>query len=331
MKIKHLLTLTLICLFALSTNAQKRFILENKGSVVNTRIFDSLDSAVAALQNDDILYIPGGNFGLPSNGMVIDKNSVSIIGAGHNPDSTIATGRTYLTGGIIVNGDNISISGIYLLGNINVDGITSNPIITGFLLKNSNVGSVTLNNDVSNQPETELSSISNNIIRGSIVGGYTSSAFISHNIIAHQIIYFNGSNVSFSYNIFLKTSGYLFATINGATFYKDILILGTSLSASSNNTFNYCSISITNPSIYFTVGTNVFNNTTSLPTFVGGSLPSSFNYTFDFHHSGGDLGIYGGNGYSPIPRNPHIKSAEISEQTDNNGNLQIIFEVEAKQ
>jgi hypothetical protein len=344
MKFKQLLTITFIlCLFALSGNAQKRFILENKGSVVNTRVFDNLDSAVAAIQTNDILYIPGGNFALPSDftGMVIDKNSVSIIGAGHNPDSTIATGRTYLDGNITINGDYVNISGVYLTGSIIVEATTNDTLITAFSLSYSNVDWIRLM-ATNNQPNTGSSSFHSNIIRGRIKGGYTSSAFFSKNIIEEDVHQFNGSNVSFTHNIFLDASSTpTINSVQGVNFDKNIFransisslinISNFSSGKSSNNVFTNSAILGFSTSYYIDNQNNIYSNISLLPTFVGGSLPLSFDYTFDFHHSGGNVGIYGGNGYSPIPRNPHIKSAAISTQTDNNGNLQIIFEVEAKQ
>lgn len=336
MKLKNLLTILCLTVITIgSVFAQKRFILENKGVLTNTRIFDNLDSAVAAIQTDDILYIPGGNFGLPSSGMIIDKNGVDIIGAGHHPDSTTATERTYLTGDITVNADYVSISGIYLSGNIFVDGVASNPMITGFALKNSNVNSILLRDNASS-PETELSSISNNIIRGSVGGGFTSSTSINHNIMEFRVSEFNGSGVYFSYNIFLYVSSYnkLCNDVDGATFTRNIFRGGNGnifTNNSNNNTLNDCSMSTANPISYVLIGTNVFNNISLIPTFVGGSLPSTFDYAFDFHHSGGDVGIYGGSGFSFKPRNPHIKTANISTKTNTNGGLQIYFEVEAKQ
>jgi hypothetical protein len=372
MKFKQLLTITFIlCLFALSGNAQKRFILENKGSVVNTRIFDNLDSAVAAIQTDDILYIPGGNFGLPSGIMTINKNSVTIIGAGHHPDSTNATERTYLVGDIRVNANSVHITGIYLTNSIHVFGVINNPIISGFSMSRCNVGSVRLEDDANGLPETQLSSINNSIIRTTLYGGNTFSAFISNNIIIQQVNYFDGSSVYFTNNTFIDGSvfsGYAINYIKGATFEKNIFrvsigIVPPSIYSNSpdstfdvdnlyfqdgnnnpvrstNNTFNDNIFNwwSGNPSyvVYATgAGGNVFNNSRRLVSFQGGSsLPTSFDYTFNYRYNGGSqYGIYGSSGdnFKYIPRNPHIKSAIISEQTDNNGNLQILFEVEAKQ
>jgi hypothetical protein len=366
MKIKNLLTITFIlCLFAFSGNAQKRFILENKGSVINTRIFDNLDSAVAAIQTNDILYIPGGNFGLPSGstGMVIDKNGVSVIGAGHHPDSTNGTGITYLDGNITIYGDQVSITGVYLTNSVHVFGVTNNPIISSFSMSRCNVGSVRLEKDANNSPETQLSSINNSIIRTTLYGGNASSCSINHNIIEGQVSYFNGSGVFFSYNIFLDNTSGTFnntlAEIDGATFVKNIFrtpvsisisgtdtllgscnlyYSGTSCSGTSNcqnNTFSNNAFNITgNNNIPLSmlgrgVGNNIFNNSDSFPSFIS-SIGATFDYNKNYN-AGGDKGVYGGNGFNYIPRNPHIKSADISEQTDNGGNLQIIFEVEAKQ
>jgi hypothetical protein len=63
-----------------------------------TRLTSTLDSANILAQDNDIIYLPGGSFAAGS----YFTKKVTLLGVGHNPDSTSATGRTIITGNFML-------------------------------------------------------------------------------------------------------------------------------------------------------------------------------------------------------------------------------------
>ena len=98
-----------LLLFALHSFAQRTFVRQNG----TPSVYYQIDSVFLTAQNGDTIYLPGGAFQIGT--LYIDKKLV-IIGAGHYPDSTLATYATTLNGYITLkNGASLgSISGIYL-------------------------------------------------------------------------------------------------------------------------------------------------------------------------------------------------------------------------
>ena len=76
-----------------SINAQNLIAVQNNST---PSFYTSLDAAINNATDGDTLYLPGGSFGLGAN---VSKR-LHIIGVGHNPDSTVATNPTYITGNI---------------------------------------------------------------------------------------------------------------------------------------------------------------------------------------------------------------------------------------
>ena len=63
-----------------------------------TKLTYSLDDAAMLAQDNDIIYLPGGTFtGNSSYGF---RKKVTVVGVGHNPDSTNATKTTNINGNI---------------------------------------------------------------------------------------------------------------------------------------------------------------------------------------------------------------------------------------
>ena len=60
----------------------------------NSAFFGDLQTAVVAAQSGDFIYVPGGTFSMGNDTI---KKGVTIIGAGHYPDSTLATNQTIIS------------------------------------------------------------------------------------------------------------------------------------------------------------------------------------------------------------------------------------------
>lgn len=111
MKYRTIQLIILLVLLASATEAQNLIAVQNGGEA---EFYTNLDSAIVHASNGDTVYIPGGTFSVS---VQIDKR-LHIIGVGHNPDSTLATGQTRITGNLsLVNeASNGSLMGVYLSG-----------------------------------------------------------------------------------------------------------------------------------------------------------------------------------------------------------------------
>lgn len=300
----------------------------------NAIFYTDLPTAVAAGQNGDTIYIPGGSW---SANLSINKR-LFIIGTGHNPDSTQATGICYLSGNIsISNGaSNGRITGIYLTGTL-----AAVDTATNYIISRCRMGNIQL---------TAHSSqwiIEENIINSQIIGYGAYNNLFSNNIIG-QCFYNMGPNNTVKNNIFLMQSYEIgcsnSSSVNNCTFENNNFIGGGNFTGQNNNLINN-NLFVANITFPFgnNLGSNNVVNQTQSSIFVN-QTGSTFDYTQDYHlkltspgknagTDGTDIGIYGGMfpwKAGSVPFNPHIQIKSISNTTDQNGNLQINIKVNAQ-
>ena len=79
-----------------------------------TRLTTTLDSAALLAQDNDIIYLPGGVFAGQTQWFT---KKVTVIGVGHNPDSTTATDRTFINGYIGFQAGG-TLDGVFVLGDV---------------------------------------------------------------------------------------------------------------------------------------------------------------------------------------------------------------------
>ncbi len=324
--------------------SQQKVALQSNGT---TTIFGGSDPFTAAYNasvNGDTLYLPGGTIPYPT---TINKGLV-IIGAGHYPDSTIATGKTVLTGSLTISedADNLQLEGIELTGtisftgnhkvdsviirrckfhNISYIGTGITPCINNNIVENVIIGDATFTNATS-------SMLSNNIINGRIIN--------ANNIgISNNILLYNAANSGgYSYNVTFNnvdncfiSNNIIFRNWGGASWIYSLSDLNTF----SNNIF----------SVVPNTGTNIFSNnynSIDLATVFISQTGNLFSYSDDYQlvnhatYVGIDntqVGIYGGiypYKKGAVPHNPHIQINNNATTTDANGNLQIQIQVEAQ-
>jgi hypothetical protein len=93
--------LLLCCFFLLcslyAAIAQRKIALEHSGA---SSFFTDIPTAIDAAVSGDIIYLPGGSFP----GFDIFNKQLTIIGVGHNLDSTAATTMTLISGNIVMVG-----------------------------------------------------------------------------------------------------------------------------------------------------------------------------------------------------------------------------------
>lgn len=330
----------LFLLFSPKTNAQQKVALHHIGT---TTIFSGsnplIDAYTAAVANDTI-YLPGGTFAPPTN---FDKK-IAIFGAGHYQTATLATGKTFINGTVVLkeNADNFYLEGVEvngdftfsnnesvnqvvvkrckINGSLNVVGNLSFPSTNFGLFGSVIIGNIDLVN-------AQNVFISNSIIQGRVINSigneFNNTIFLSEYVIYGGEAPINGDNNQVNNNIFRK--------VNYAN-----LIVGNGNVAKNN----LCALATPNFGTLPTVSGNYFGVAETV-IFVNHTGPS-FIYSNDYHLQsatsylgidGTQVGIYGGlfpYKEEAIPTNPHIESKTIAPQTNASGELNIQVLVKAQ-
>lgn len=324
--------LVLFSSFCLSTQAQQSPIMRcNPSGTVCTPHY-TLDDAVNSASPGEFIYLPGGTFTL---GVIINK-SLNIIGAGMNPDSSLATGIT------IINSDlNISqaasqsfFEGLKIIGNVTTPdmilsctfsrcswnqfnwaaGATPNPqgviiqyseIVNCYIYNmNSGLGCMISNCILDFASDMSQSTFQNCDFLyhpGHQWANCHNTNFIScifGSIYGHPIQ--GGSNVFSSYNVLLAGTepGYL---------HSDSLV-SSCLNIYANAT---C------PTAYLPTSETAFQLNPAVPLGFGNS----------------PRGIFGGSDpwkMGAVPSNPHIYFKQIPQYTNTNGQLPVNIKVRSE-
>ena len=217
--------------------AQQQVALQSNGT---TSIFGGsapfVDAYNASIDGDTI-YLPGAVLSVPG---VINK-SLTIFGAGHYPDSTVATNKTFLTGTLYIqeDADSLKLEGLEINGNIDlsnnhqVDFTVISRCKFQQLIYNGNqttpctyntIKECVITSDVSLNNATSCV-LTNNLIQGRVHNGITNAIY--NNILMHNANYYyfvlnNVDNSSISNNIFLKQDASIHTNCETSTFSNNI-------------------------------------------------------------------------------------------------------------
>jgi len=355
--------ITFSIIFSISASAQ---VIVQNGSRVNN--YARFDTAVNHAQAGDTLYLSelNNNIGsyssyYGSGGLTINKE-LHIFGTGIHPDSTLASGISYLHGDILLTqgASHFSISGVYI-DNIYI-GKTYRDTISYVDINRCYISAQIVVNGSSNG----YTYISNLLIRQNICGKinsdadyyYVSNCTVSNNI-ATEIAYF-GNNSVVSNNVLIDSVGYywggsskigdLFEN-NYATIENNIILsskIDSNLNLDATYKNNLTISKIINPCSSCSFSGNLVQSKDSIFTNFGlydlvNNPPQLIRYNFHLKtgckgigkgSDGNDIGIYGGlypwkDGDLPI--NPHIQSKSIGTTLDASGNLKVNVTVEAQQ
>ncbi|MBL7796219.1 MAG: hypothetical protein JNJ90_06930 [Saprospiraceae bacterium] len=319
--------------------AQKLIALHHNGTAsFHTTPQAAHDAAV----NGDTIYVPGGNFG----GLSLQK-SLTLVGVGHHPDSTSATGRTNLAALHLYDGSNNScITGLYITDFIaqgDIWGVLINRcyFVNGIRLLPSNTGMsnwILHENWIGRHPSYGPSLvlhgsfspvnfiISNNVIEGNI--GYNTSlreSQLTNNVFLPNF-YLQGSNIIVKNNVF----------------YPNYIANGWLTFASNSEWYNNLNSGVNGgPTSNNHTGSGNYLDNIPLESVFANYAPGNTFYQNDFHVSnpaylgddGTPVGIYGGQfpwKEGGLPFNPHIRSKAISSTTNPDGTLQINIVVKAQ-
>ncbi len=345
MKTRFSLTFVASLLILFTATAQTSITVQSGDQV---SFHTTLSAAVAAAQDGEAIYLPGGSYNIGN--ITIDK-SLTIAGVGHYEDFSQATGITYLHGNInLVQGaDNSQLTGFYLTGEIRLGTSIENQQVNHVNISRCNVNDIWLSHDyLANSTTTSQTiNITENVIRGQLGGGFAQYVVVSKNFIGDRAIHFNG-NIIFNNNIFLKDAPYynqVLINIQAALFNNNIFlstnhVIGSDVS--SSGFFNNIFVSNFEIPVY-SYGSGNFTNITQSSIFQN-QTGYSFSYEHDYHlkaesvgigagNDGFDVGIYGTSipyKEGAVPFLPHITTQSVSPETNNQGQIEVNINVEAQ-
>lgn len=333
---KHTILFLLTLVIGISANAQsKKVALHHAGT---TSLFlgnNAYAQAVLAAVSGDTIYIPGGYWDAAN----IDKR-LTIYGAGHYPDSTVATGITHLTGGFgfYPGSDSSMVQGLEVNGDINFhNGLVSYVTINRCAFNSSTMNSTTnhitfsenlIRGALNPNNQADFLNIRNNFIVN-YIQNIVQGALIENNIFNYsQPVYYYPQNLS---------------SVNGSLIRNNIFMEPTAAAIiyGSNNLFQNNLFTMT-PSYGANTSTANYINISAANIFVTYTGISTFYYTDNYHlqnpatylgTDGSQVGIYGGlNPYklASVPTNPHIQIQTVAPNTDASGNLNVNISVGAQ-
>lgn len=323
---------------AVAVNAQK-VALHSSSGIQHFTGSNALVTAYNAASSGDTIYLPGGGFTAPND---FDK-SLRIYGAGHYPDSTVATAKTFINGNVNLsaNADGFYLEGVDITGSLyfGFNQSINNVIVKYCKMVNLDVSG----NNTFSTPSTNFTCI-NNVIAGSVsfanaqnvgvfncvihdrvtnsYGNLFENNIFMHNYMGSQSIYtLNGDNNVVNNNIFINSNSKYIAGVSNQSnnnVFVNTPSLGTTPLASGN---------------YYPIAQNtIFVDQTGYV----------FSYDADYHlqdpitYVGIDnteVGLYGGfHGYKEgaVPSNPHIQLQNISATTTPNGLLNVQIKAAAQ-
>ncbi len=318
-------------------NAQK-VALHSASGIQHFTGTDAFVDAYNASLSGDTIYLPGGGFNTPGN---IDK-SLIVYGAGHYPDSTQATAKTFVNGTINLseNADGFRLEGVDINGHIYFD---NNEQVDNVTIKYCKMNDLNIQGNLTT-PSTNLTLI-NNVFTGAYF--YLSNAQntgVFNCIIQGRVI--NSYGNVFENNIFMysysgTSSNYTTAGDNN-TFNNNVFLNASYRYFNGISNIIKTNIFVTTPNYgttpqdsvnYFPVDqADIFVNQTG----------NAFDYAHDYHlqnpsiypgTDGTQAGLYGGtHGYKEgaVPSNPHIQLQIIAPTTTTEGMLNIQIRTEAQ-
>jgi hypothetical protein len=320
----------------------------------NSTFYSVLNDAVTASASGDTIYLPGGPVNVSGN-VTINK-TLTIVGAGHYPDSTVATNPSLWTSSgnyvlVIQGADNGSISGIKNLSVYFGNGIANSANVNNFRIERCYLSSLNFNYN-------NNSGYAQNIyVAENIIGSFSNPASVlfEKNIFTYYSSYPNPYTAVFNNNIFYTNNEYYYGGFNwgaNSVFSNNVIVevgSNTNTNGGTNCVYNnnlFCRLGSSGAS--FSCGsTNQCNDNITgklaSETFQN-ALTTGFSYSNNYHlqptsqgvnggTDGRDIGLYG-TAYpykdGAVPFNPHISSKNINTSTSTTGKLGVDVKVSAQ-
>lgn len=204
---RALLLIVFVILTLNSMQAQMQLIAVQHPTLDSAKFYGNIQMAIDSAWVGSSIYLPAiiGDYTDP--GFTVNKK-VYIYGAGHDPDSSAATGRTVINGNITVNqgADSGGISGLYITGDIYVNTVNT------FHIQRNRLNNLYFNSNVKNLLFT------NNVVAGFLSGGNAQNCIFQYNFFGNthaqqehpvRVNIYNLSSCNFLNNIFFAGIGYV--------------------------------------------------------------------------------------------------------------------------
>jgi hypothetical protein len=349
MKTKSLLIVFFLATAALAFGQLPRIVLQPNGGG-SPQVFLTIDDAINAAEANDQLYLSGGGF--QSVEQISLDFTLHFIGAGIDPDSTVATNATTLTTSdaiiITTNGSNSTFTGIKFISEDNKSfqyGTNdSNDDPTGIYFERCEfqdglvVTAVTVNEE-SNSESVFNECVFKAYIRGSdnsfvnltkciFSNGAPVQTMDGGGLIVDHCVFLGNSQISNSEGSIVKNTIFASTTwplyqCNGSSVQNclayDEEFFGNSSGSISDSYTNASNPFINDPGIDYSFSDNLGVVNGSVAS--GGAL------------DGTDMGLYGSSEPAKlgmVPYNPHFISVEIAPSTDGDGNLPVTITTQAQ-
>ena len=277
-----------------------------------TYICPTFDSAYNKAMDDDYIYLPGT---VISGDKTITKK-LTIIGAGHYPDSTQYTGKSLFTGQFLIE-KKCTLEGIEIANSL---------VIMNAAASNSSFIRIRAS-------ALYLGGTNDHFIDGSAISYITGRVYNSSSCVSSANLFVKNSILqsvsslqfsSFNNSIFLgSNSGWFYLKVANSSFINCIFrgLFNIDWFAENNcyplvgNSSNYC----INP---VAAGNNNYSSSQADTLFVNSPNASSFDYQYNYHLKPNSPYREGA-----VPSNPHIYFKQVSTQTNSNGQLPVQFKV----
>jgi hypothetical protein len=307
-----------------------------------TRAYSHIDSALKYAEDGDYLYLPGGTISTPGN--LIFKKRLNVIGTGHYPDSTSATGITIINSNVVflTESSGSMLQGVFIVGSMYLGNAANNGAVKNLLISRCSFITMHLSPDGVNNSGAEHILIRENIVRGDIALSVSRNVLVENSVIHGGILYGGGQTIVRNC-IMLRTSGNAVVASNGTRFENNIFLTSGGFWAGNNYNIQFYNnvFRETDP-----IGASPMhlNNKFSITNLFVGAPEGGFSYTGNYRlksdspaknagFDGKDCGIYGGaNPYKDgaLPVNPHIRAKVLPAQTDAQGKINVQVTVAAQ-
>jgi hypothetical protein len=310
--------------------AQPVVMLHHAGTVSGFYGNSGFQEAYTAASAGDTIYLPGGFFYPPN---LIDKG-LQIYGAGHYPDSTVATTPTTILQSMTIgeNADNLHLEGFVVTGDL---GTAYNAIVNNIILRRLAFNNMAFSGNRENP-------CINGMIDQCIVYGNLNLENASYLTIRGCIINAGVMNLynSIMNNSILLAPGRSIHYASASTIRNNIILYPPDFYQSINNLVQNNLFTNTPDLSGNTLSGNYFNVTLANVFVNYGN--DGFKYTYNFHlktpasYPGTDatqVGVYGTSQpfkEGSVPANPHIQTKAIAEQTNAEGKIQVQVKVAAQ-
>jgi len=340
---KRFILTVIICCILLSQTVKAQDPITTLQHAGKTQVFygtTSFSDAYAASAKGDTLYLSVGGFTPPA---AIAKK-LTVIGAGHFPDSVAVKRRTTILGGLTINAgaDSLHLEGLYVNGDINYAGASS---INYVSVLRCRTGSINFNS-------TSVTASKNNcsyeecFIDGTFYFNYQGNMLLIRHCVINGMISSITANAVIDGNILLGTSTNFYLV--DSSLIKNNILINTQSSVnhfySSNNNSYYNNLFVGQLKVLSSsnnYGSNNYFGVAQADIFVN-QTGNALDYTHNYHlknpekyigTDGTQVGLYGG--LIPFkdggaPSNPQVTAKSVDTKTDANGNLKINFTVKAQ-